>query len=145
MQSIHLLDHAAKTLNEENLIKPLYTKDDFNYIPPAMVMPILHHPKIIPLLEQGRVQGFGFDREDLYPDSNPYEELVRGDQNCTIAVATGEISSEDFFLVEKQKYGTCDLHLTPDEIEAIDATWDTVDRILTDTDLDPTSIKDSRS
>lgn len=116
-------------------IKPLTTMDAFKSVTPAMHLPILMYEPVRTLFDQGRVSGFGFDPEFL-PEEDVFGRLI---DNGTSYDVLADLDDEGAVTLEST-YWSDDPEMTDQELDAIEDTRRFIDKILADTNYDPTDI-----
>jgi hypothetical protein len=123
---------AANKLLRNDVIAPLITPDDYQYVPPSMHMPILMYEPVRKLHKQGRVYGFGYEPENL-PDEDVYGRLINnGSMNTYVDLNTkGEYTLE-------WTWKSSDPELEFTELDHIEQTRQYLDEILRDQLFDPT-------
>ena len=114
---------------EVNQFKPIVSLKDMEQgIPECMWLPIAMHPTIRKLGEQRRVDLFGYDTEYL-PKENVYDRLIHnGEAWLTPATVTN-----DTYEITIENWST-DPVITEEELEAIEDTYNFIDRFYGDLD-----------
>ena len=129
------IDNLKLKLNSSLIdqIRPLSVEDDFYHIPQSMMLPILSHPNLHPLMEQGRISGFGIDinLNDIFL---PYHRLA---YNGYVEDALNNTKENDGDLVLKFDYTSIDPDITDDQCSYLRDTYETMERML-DSGIDPT-------
>ena len=129
----------ANVLMNPDVIRPLIDIIDFKAIPPVMYEPIIMFPPVRTLLEQGRINGFGFD-PDFLPQEDVWGRLINNGV-CEDVLSNVDENGEVWLSWEFQ---STDPDHTLEELDAIDLTRQAILRILETTDLDPTDISEER-
>ena len=114
-------------------IKPLTRNDDFYNIPNCMVPMILSHPSLQPLMEQGRISGFGIDT-DLKDLFLPYYRIA---YNGYVENALENTQENNGNLHLNFEFTSMDPEVTDEQCSYLRDTYEQIDKML-DHDLDPT-------
>ena len=93
----HLLEKTASWLFERDVIIRLKEKDDLAHVPVAMHMPILTYAPIRKLFEDGQIDGWGHEIDEL-PDDNIWDRVINNGY-IGIDPLTGELP--EFYEWEK--------------------------------------------
>lgn len=129
----------AKTVNQvmnPDQFRILSSIEDFHAIPPCMEIPILLFEPVRKLHREGRVEGFGYIPDSL-PEDNPFQRAV---DNMNVDDLASVIDEDGGFELSGTYYSD-DPDLDDDQVYAIRKTYDYIrDRLLVDTDRDPTEI-----
>lgn len=133
------LQHVSRTLFNPDEYRVLETQEDFLYAPPCMHLPIVMYAPMRKLLEQGRIDGYGYDPDNL-PEEDVYGRLCNNGTVADVLEACGENDSCDLVY----EWWDDDPDLSPDEIAAVARTREMIDHILAATKWDPTSPNDER-
>jgi hypothetical protein len=134
-----ILDTTALYFNPD-IIKALFTLDDFKRVPPSMQESIVLFQPVRELLEQGRVTGWGFNPEWL-PAEDVYDRLINNGRVPDVLKAEKDEQGRITFTT---RHVSTDPVLTHEQIEAIEETRLSILKILRDTPYDPTDIRNER-
>lgn len=140
-QAIAIGSHTAAVLINPDTIVALDTIEKFNEIPSSMFLPILTYAPVRRLLARGRVDGWGIDADRL-PEEDVYGRLI--DNGKVEDLLTHVLTSEEGDITFEYNFSSEDPDLSFDDLDAIETTRRTVDRILAETELDPTNISSVR-
>ncbi len=122
-------------INPDNF-RILNTHDDFRSIPTCMELPILMFKPIYDYFQEGRVEGFGYDPATL-PDEDVWGRLI---DNFTCEDVAEASDAEGYYEITAT-LDSGDPELSDDELYAIRRTREYIlDKILNETDRDPTAI-----
>ena len=115
-------------------IRPLTIDDDFYNIPQCMMPMLLSHPKMQPLMEQGRISGFGIeaDLNDLFL---PHHRIA---YSGYVEDALENIQDNDGKLILNFEFTSIDPHVTDEECGYLRETYEKIEQMLND-NIDPTS------
>jgi hypothetical protein len=133
------LRNLAVAMHNPDELRPLIEPEDFRYTPTCMQLPIVMYTPVRKLLEQGRVNGYGYDPSQL-PTENVYERLVNNGFVADVVEAAGD----KHFAPLQWEYWSDDPDMTIEEIEAVQRTYEAIDYILLHTAWDPTDITSER-
>ena len=133
------LKHTAARLVQQDKIMPILVESDFEYIPPSMMMPILLFEPVRELHKQGRVDGFGFDPDNL-PEEDVYGRLI---DNGTVE-DIWSASDKDGKYQLTWVFDSDDPVLSFDELDYIADTRMAILDLLKNTNYDPTNYPQSR-
>ncbi len=135
-----LKNMSAAMLNPDQIIS-LVEPEHYTNIPASMHMPILLYAPVRDLLRRGRIDGFGYDEEQL-PEEDIYERLLN---NGHIQSLSDAYTSKDSDIVTFHwDINSHDPELSVNDRDAIRETREYVDYLLTNTDRDPTNIDSMR-
>jgi len=126
----------VNVLMNPDVIRPLITDLDFTAIPPCMYEPIIMYPPLRHLLEEGRINGFGFDPEYL-PSEDVYGRLIEN----------GTCESEPDKDGKKWMTWTwrsTDPKISETELDYVEMTRESIRRLLETTKFDPTDMPEHR-
>lgn len=121
-------------------IVPLLRLEDFAHVPASMHLAILTHAPVRRLLEQGRIDGFGYAPEHL-PDEDVHGRLIN---NGRVSDILAHVDPATGYAPLVWHWKCDDPELSIEEIDYIEQTRRTVDRLLAETDYDPTCYPNSR-
>ena len=138
-QTVHQIQDTVKTFLNPDSIRPLVTQADFKHIPPCMQLPLLMHPQVRKLLEEGRIAGFGANPAWL-PKEDAYGRLINNGAVDHVLSQIDKDGRVEFVNV----YESTDPIYSWDELDAIAASRRYMEIILRDTKLDPTDIGSER-
>lgn len=133
------VSQLANVLMNPDVIRPLITEADFKAVPPCMYEAIVMFPPVRSLLTQGRISGFGFDPEFL-PEEDVWGRLIENG-TCHDVLSSAD-ENGDVWL--EWHYKSTDPDVTVDELEAVEATRNSIRRILDTTRFDPTDYPEER-
>lgn len=140
-QALQVAQKTVAVLSNQDLIVPLDTIDAFEEVPSSMYLPILLYPPVRSLLERGRVDGWGID-PSLLPEGDAYGRLINNGRIEDLQTALN--ASPDGCVEFVSTWTSDDPDLSFDDLDAIEITRNTIDRILQDTEYDPTNIESVR-
>lgn len=138
-QAVANAQHIAAVLTNPDVIVPLDEIEKFKEIPTSMYLPIVLYAPVRALLERGRIEGFGIDPM-LLPreDPDPYGRLI---SNCRVNDVLTAIQQDPESAIEfVGSWSSADPDLSFTDMENIEVTRSTIDRILALTEFDPTNI-----
>lgn len=138
-QATQVMQSAVNILLNPDIYRPLTNSEDLRAIPPCMFEPILMHPPVRSLLEQGRISGFGYDPRYL-PQEDVYGRLINN--GCVNGVL--DHIEADGGVDLYYEWRSDDPQLGFDEIEALEQTRRFIDELLATTNLDPTDVTEER-
>lgn len=124
---------------QPNIIRPIMTFDDLLGLPVVMQLPILTMPEVRHLLEQGRIDGFGYLPENL-PSEDVYGRLIANGQIDDV----GTMLAEQGTLTFTYEWWSDDPELDGIQLDAIATSREFVRRVLATTDIDPTDPRNVR-
>ncbi len=125
----------ATTLHNPDTFRPLVTEEDFKSIPPCMWIPIVQYAPVKSLLKQGRVWGFGLD-PDYLDEEDTWGRLVDNGKSRDVAADM----DKDGYVTLTAVHWSDDPEHRGRDLSAIETTREAIDRLLEETNLDPTSI-----
>lgn len=131
-----LCDISTRLINT-NTYRALVSEDDLASCPPCMMEPILTYEPIFKLLKQGRIEGWGFTPESLVDSRDTWHRLI--DTNGTIWYGIQKPNDDKEYRDEDTFFYGVDPYISPDDRIAIEETRDYIDKVLRETDLDPTA------
>ena len=136
---------AVDKLYDVDTIRPIETYDDLRNIPSSMVLPLLTYNPLYKLLKQGRIDGWGFIADNLEDTKESMDRLI--DKNGTVELMFDEpIRSEngvDTYVASSEVWS----YETPYSLEEREYIWNArtfIQKVLDETDLDPTNIDQMR-
>lgn len=132
------LQNITQAVNAPDQICAMSSFESFYVIPTAMQLPIVMYQPVRDLLAQGRISGFGYSADCLPEDY--YARLIA---NGTVSYGPQIDSAPMPEMVSE--WQSSDPRLNIDEIDAIEETRHTIDRMLATTDHDPTAFPSYRS
>lgn len=136
-QAMAIGSHTAAVLVNPDTIVALDTIEKFSEVPSSMFLPILTYGPVRRLLARGRVDGWGIDADRL-PEEDVYGRLI--DNGRIDDLMTHAMTSDDGDITFEYTFCSEDPDLSFDDLDKIEVTRKTIDRILADTELDPTNI-----
>lgn len=139
-QTVLNLESTANALCAPDAIVNLNSIDAFSNIPQIMHLPILTYAPIRALLEQGRIDGFGWDPSQI-PEEDDWGRYL---SNGYVADVGSVINKETGEFKVSWKMCSTDVERTQQDIDYIRNAREMIDHILETTELDPTSIKNFR-
>jgi hypothetical protein len=122
---------AAVILRDDQYI-PRTTVDELKYVPQIMQMPILMMPEVRTLMGQGRVEGYGYDLNQI-PEDDFYGRICE-----TNGLA---VSTDDSKYIESVWYST-DPDMSIDDMDAVADTRTFVRYVIEAMKLDPTNLEE---
>lgn len=122
-----------------NIVRPLTTFDDLLTTPEVMQLPLLLMPELRHLLEQGRIDGYGYLPENL-PKEDAYGRLIG---NGLIEDA-GAMMNETGKLTFIYEWWSDDPQLDPVQLDAIETSRRYITTLLAMSDVDPTDPRNTR-
>ena len=130
--------NLSTRLVSADMYKPLLTPEDLRNCPPCMMVPILTYQPVYTLLKQGRISGWGYEPENLTDAVEQFDRLI--DTNGVINYGIDKPNSDNEYRdVDVFVYGI-DPDITFEDRCAIEETREYVDKILNESELDPTDI-----
>lgn len=141
MEQLNLdISRTVNALLNPDHFRILESVEDFRSIPPCMEMAITLFEPVRQGIVEGRMEGFGYDPLTL-PDEDIYGRIIDNFSCDDVLTASDEDGRYD---ISATMYSD-DPDLSPDELYAILKTRNYIlDRILAETDRDPTAIDLSR-
>ena len=128
-------------LDDVNKILPIISEEDLFNIPPAMHLPILMYEPIKELLKQERIEGWGYEYNNL-PKEDVYGRLIDNGkiEDVMTNLKEEKIGKETKHYIEfNYKWNSEDPDLDFDEIDYIEQTRKFLDEFLKSSRLDPTN------
>ena len=132
-----LFDISSKLVNA-NIYRSLTSEEELRSCPPCMMEPILTYEPVFKLLKQGRIEGWGYTADSLVDSRDTWSRLI--DTNGTIWYGIQKPNDEKEYRDEDTFFYGVDPYITPDDRIAIEETRDYIDKVLKETELDPTNI-----
>lgn len=129
IQVMEELQKPVAKIVDDDYIRPLLVVDDFFDVPPSMQVPILNLAPARELFDEGRIDGFGYNPEEV-PFDESYERLAMN------GVISRTLNPDEEYMVWETS--SLDPKLTPDEEMALYQTRCSIEEILERTLLDPT-------
>jgi hypothetical protein len=126
----------VNVLMNPDVIRPLITNIDFTAIPPCMYEPIIMYAPLRHLLEEGRINGFGFDPAFL-PSEDVYGRLI---DNGTCDHEPDENGKKWMTWT----WRSTDPKVSEAELDYIEMTRMSITRLLETTKFDPTDMPEHR-
>ena len=116
---------------DNNIFRPIVSVADLEEgIPECMWEAIAQHPTIKALGKQDRVDLFGLD-VSLLPESNPYHRLLN---NGVSTFSAQDLKDSGGTYIEEHDWRSTDPVLSVDDLEALEDTYEFLDRYYTDLD-----------
>jgi hypothetical protein len=132
-KTIYALSNTITSMTNPNVYRMFDIPDDFKYIPPVMLDPILYHDGIRRFGHQGRLELFGFD--PIPPgEENPYLRLINN--GCVDDVLT-EANGGQYAPVAWE-YTNYDPVVSERELDCIASAYRIMEQLLLD-GIDPTN------
>lgn len=133
-----VLQNTANALLKPDRIRPIDSVECLREgIPSAMHLPILYHPPVRRLLEEGRIEGFGYEAGWLN-EEDPYSNALKsGYVELSLDTIGKNGEYEEIFYED-----TYNPVLTDSEVDAIRRSREFLDRFFNDPDtkhIDPTA------
>ena len=134
-QSMLQVENLKSKLNSVFVdeIRPLTRDEDFYNIPQKMMLPMLSFPKLQPLMEQGRISGFGIDA-DLKDLFLPYYRIA---YSGYVEDALENIYENDGKLLLNFEFTSIDPEITEEQCSYLRDTYEKMSEMI-DNNLDPT-------
>lgn len=110
--------------------------EDFKRIPQCMQLGLVTDPRILELLRQGRVSGFGYDPDTLRTD-DPFGQVINSGFICDVAAAP--VNEHGYVTITEQWNSYGDPTLTQDEKDALYEARRLMHQMLDTTAYDPTA------
>lgn len=129
IQTMQELVKPVAQIIDDDYIRPLLFVDDFFDVPKSMEIPILQLAPVRELFDEGRIDGFGYNPEDV-PYDESYERLAMNG-----VISRTENPDAEYMTWKTSSF---DPKLTPDEELALYQTRNAICEILAETLLDPT-------
>lgn len=144
---------AVERLQNPEGIRKIDNYDDLRNVPSSMMMPILTYGPMFTLLRQGRIDGWGFNPDWLEEEKDIYDRLI--DKNGVLDISEenpeypeGSELDEDQdpkdTYIQRTEYDLLDPEITHEDRIFIMETRDFIQKILDETDLDPTDLDNIR-
>jgi len=127
------LRHVTAKLVKQDKIIPYTEFNDFNYVPPSMELPILMYKPVYDLFQEGRVAGFDKYDPDNLPEEDVYGRLIN---NGYVEDVFGVVKDKQYTTV--YEFDSEDPDLSFEELDWINETRAAIERMLDETDKDPT-------
>ena len=134
-----MIAQRVNILMNPDVIRPLIDNIDFTAIPPCMYEPIILFPPVRALLEQGRISGFGFDPQHL-PTEDVWGRLI---DNGTCYDVLNNLDADGRMRLIWE-FRSTDPKVSFAELDAIELTRKSIERLINTTRLDPTDILEER-
>lgn len=132
----------SNRLVNRDFIHPLLCEEDLRSIPPCMTIPILTFDPVYSLLKQGRIEGWGYTSDRLSSAKEQYDRLIV--TNGAINYGIDKAQEDGSFAEKTEFWYGIDPELSLEERCDIEDTRDFVEKILRDTELDPTNLDELR-
>ncbi len=132
---------AKVTVDVPNVIRPLTSIEDLKQAPPCMHIPIIMYAPIRQLLEDERIDGYGYDPKSL-PKEDVYDRLINNGK-VVLYPGSPDLDEKDpnvFYTTTEER--STDPILSFDDVIALETTRNYLDTFLTDENteyLDPTN------
>lgn len=133
------LDRIVNRLINPDRWRSLLDVDDFRSIPPSMELMIVSYAPMRELLQEGRIDGFGYD-PDTMDDEDLHGRLV-SNYRCNNVL---EAMDDEGRYTVHAKHKSTDPELSADDLHATWETRRTIDRLLAQTNRDLTNIDSLR-
>lgn len=127
------LTQTANKILKNDVIIPLKKEKDFTFVPPCMQEPIIMYEPVRKLFEQGRVSGFGFDPDNL-PEEDVWGRLI----NNGVVESVFESMDDDGRVELNYTWYVSDPDPSFEELDYVETTRHAIDKMLANTDFDPT-------
>jgi len=124
---------TAQILMDPDVIRPLLKPEDFAHIPSEMQLPILLYAPVRDLFDRGRIEGFGYT-SDYLPEEDVYANILASGRVEDVLSAMDKNGMVNF----QWRMCSDDPHLDEHQVRAIRDTRETIDRMIAETDFDPT-------
>ena len=134
--------NISNRLVNRDCIRPLTTNKDLSECPPCMMPALLTYEPVYKLLGQGRISGWGYEYDNLRSAKEQYDRLIEKNGVCYYGM--DEVADDGDYWSETTIYHGSDPELSIEDRIAIQDTRDFIEKILKDTELDPTSLSDLR-
>lgn len=136
-------DLGARLVNDD-YFRPLTNSDDLSKCPPCMMPSLLTHEPLYKLFRQGRVCGWGYTPESLVDAKEQYTRLVETNGTVLYETNSPHLKDNDEYWDETTIVYGIDPELSFESILAIEETRAYIDKILKETELDPTMLTELR-
>lgn len=124
-------------VDKEDTFMVIDSEELLGGIPLCMHDPIMRYAPVRNLFEEGRIFGFGWD---YVPEDDIYKRLI---DNGGCEDVLRSMNDEGEFTI-KYEFVSTDPDLSFDQLEAIRETREYIDRVLSETNLDPTDYPNDR-
>jgi hypothetical protein len=132
-RTIHAMANTITSLSNPNVYRQFTTPDDFKYIPPVMMDPILYHDGVRRFGHQGRLELFGYDPIPM-SEENPYMRLINnGTVRDVLEEANGNSHAELTW-----EYTNYDPVVSENELLYIESAYAIMEKLLL-AGVDPTN------
>ena len=133
---------AVERLQKPDTIRRVDTYEGLREIPPAMMIPTVTYGPLFTLLRQGRVDGWGFNPEWLEDEKETYDRLI--ETNGVIDFSEEPDGEEPDTYLHHFEIDMADPEISHEDRIFIMQTREFIQKILDDTDLDPTDLDNIR-
>lgn len=123
--------------DHDDVYKPIETEEDLRNIPACMHDSIMRYEPVKKLFDQSRIFGFGWD---YVPEEDCYGRLLAN--GCINDVL--EAIDDEGYVEFEYNFESTDPELSFEELASIEATRKYIDKILAETDYDPTDFDNLR-
>ncbi len=107
---------VMETVREPMQYYSIQCEEDLRYIAPSMQLPILLYPPIRQLFEADRIEGYGFEKENL-PEEDFYGRLIHNGEVHFLPSYVGEEVSDEF----TWEFNGSDPELSFEQLDAIES------------------------
>lgn len=130
-------------LVNNDYFRPLTTPEDLGACPPCMMPSLLTHEPVFKLLKQGRICGWGYTPEMLTDAKEQYTRLVETNGTIWYETESSNLKDNEFWEETTIHYGI-DPDLSIEDRIAIEETREYINKVLKETELDPTMLSELR-
>lgn len=123
--------------NNNDVMIPITSEDRLKSIPTCMHLPILTYKPIRKLFNEGRIFGFGYE---YIPEEDVYGRLIDNGKIDDLA----EAMDDDGYVKFSWEFYGDDPELTYEQQEIIEESRAYIDKVLKETDFDPTDYPNIR-
>lgn len=132
--TIQVMAGAITSLSAQDVFRPLTTFDDFQYVPPCMYESLIFYPPMKRMLEQGRIEGWGYDADNL-TDEDRWGRLIKNG----VVEDVLEAHAGDDDIIYEQTFDSGDPDWDLDKLDAVESARRTIDRMMAETQFDPSN------
>lgn len=137
-----ICDLSARLVNND-YFRSLTTPDELRACPPCMMPSLLTHEPLYNLFRQGRVNGWGYVPEAFVDAREQYKRLVETNGTVWYETSSPNLKDGEFWDETTIHYGI-DPQISFEDRIAIEETRDYIDKILRESEMDPTDLDELR-
>jgi len=131
---------------DQNIIKPLISKEDYLKIPPKMINPIMYYKPMRDLFLEDRIFGFDIDKEKLIDvKSDRIRQLINNGKCYNIidkVKADKNNKNKNIVVRHVSVYKSDDIDYSLEDLDMIEQTRLYIDKLIRD-HIDPSDIENS--